>query len=138
MGSIPWVHFHGAATHFPIAFIFGATLFEVLTFFRSERQREFQIVGYWFLVLGGLSSFVAMFSGLLASEWNPCGKDLLFQHHLFVWPAFALIVGLTTWRVTIVDRPSRRASLIYLSVMATTCALVAAAGFSGGELLLGK
>jgi uncharacterized membrane protein len=138
MGSVPWVQFHGAATHFPIAFIFGATLFEVLAFFRSARQREFQIVGYWSLILAGLGSIVGVFSGLLASEWNPCGKGLLLQHHLFVWPAFILIVGLTSWRFAVVDRPSRRASVIYLSLMLTACALIGAAGFSGGELLLGK
>lgn len=138
MNSTHWIQLHGGATHFPIAFIFGATFFEVLAFFGSVRQREFQIAGYWFLILGGLSSFVAVFSGLLASKWNPCGKGLLLQHHLFVWPAFALIVGLASWRVAVIDRPSRRASVIYLSIMATACALVGAAGFSGGELLLGK
>ncbi len=138
MRSVYWVQLHGGATHFPIAFIFGATLFEVLAFFRSARQREFQIAGYWFLILGGLGSFIAVFSGLLASQWNPCGKGLLLQHHLFVWPAFALIVGLTTWRVAVVDLPSGRAAVIYLSVMVAACALIGAAGFSGGELLLGE
>lgn len=129
---------HGGATHFPIAFIFGATLFEALAFFRSGRRREFQIAGYWLLVLAGAGSFVAVFSGLLACKWNPCGKSLLLQHHLFVWPAFVLIVGLTSWRVAVADPLSRRASAIYLSVMLAACALVSAAGFSGGELLLGK
>lgn len=138
MSSTLWMQLHGGATHFPIAFIFGATLFELLAFFCSAREREFQIAAYWFLILAGLGSFVAMFSGLLSSNWNPCGKGLLLRHHLFVWPAFALIVGLMSWRVAVVDSPSRCASVIYLSVMATACALVVAAGFSGGELLLGK
>lgn len=138
MSSTRWMPLHGAVTHFPIAFIFGATLFEALAFLSSARQRDFRIAGYWFLVLAGLGSFVAVFSGLVASKWNPCGKGLLLQHHLFAWPAFVLIVGLTSWRVAVVNPPSRQALVIYLCVMATTCGLVGAAGFSGGELLLGK
>ena len=138
MNSIFWTRLHGGTTHFPIAFILGAALFDALGFFRSTRQREFQTVGYWLLVLAGLGSFVAVFSGLAASKWTACGKGLLLQHHLFAWPAFALIVGLTTWRIAVVDLSSRRAFAIYVAVMAMTCVLVGAAGFSGGELLLGQ
>jgi uncharacterized membrane protein len=63
---------------------------------------------------------------------------LLLEHHLFVWPAFALIVGLTSWRIATGQSPSRRAFTIYLLLLATACALVGAAGLSGGELLLGQ
>jgi uncharacterized membrane protein len=79
-----------------------------------------------------------MFSGLAASKWNPYGKDLLLQHHLFVWPSFALIVGLATWRVAVRGNLSRLAFLTYLSIMALTCALVGGAGLSGAKLLLGR
>jgi uncharacterized membrane protein len=138
MSSIFWARLHGGATHFPIAFIFGAALFDGLGFFRSSKQREFQTTGYWLLILGGLGSFGAVFSGLAASKWNACGKGLLLQHHLFVWPAFALIVGLATWRAVVNDSPSRRAFCIYLSIMAIACALMGAAGFTGGEVLVGR
>ena len=137
MSSIFWARLHGAATHFPIAFIFGAGLFDALGFFCSSKQHEFRIASYWLLVLSSIGSFGAMFSGLAASKWNACGRGLLLQHHLFVWPAFALIVGLTSWRVALGDSPSKRAFAIYLSIIAITCVLVGAAGFTGGELLLG-
>ncbi len=135
MSSIFWLRLHGGATHFPIAFIFGAAFFDALGFFCSSRRREFQSIGYWLLVLGALGSFGAVFSGLAVSKWNVIGTGLLLQHHLFVWPVFALIVGLTSWRVAVGGSPSGRAFAIYLSVLAITCALVGAAGFSGGELL---
>jgi uncharacterized membrane protein len=138
MSSIFWTRLHGGATHFPIAFIFGAALFDALGFFCSSRQREFQTTGYWLLILGGVGSFGAMFSGLVTSKWNACGQGLLLQHHLFVWPAFALIVGLTTWRVAVGASPSGRAFGIYFSVLTIACALVGAAGYTGGELLLGR
>ena len=138
MNSIFWSRMHGGVTHFPIALIFGAAFFEIIGFLFSSRQRDFRITGYWLLVLGGISSFGAMLSGLALSKWVISGKGLLFQHHLFVWPAFALIVGLTSWRVMVGQSPSRRAFAIYLSLLAAACALIGAAGLSGSQLLLGQ
>jgi uncharacterized membrane protein len=137
MNSIFWSRLHGGATHFPIALVFAAAFFEAIGLLSSSRQYDFRIASYWLLVLGGISSFGAVFSGLILSNWTIGGKSLLLQHHLFVWPAFALIVGLTSWRVAAGRSPSRRARAIYLSLLATACALVGAAGFSGGELVLG-
>ena len=138
MDSIFWLRVHGGITHFPIALIFGAAFFETIGLLCSSRQHDFRIAGYWLLVLGGISSFGAVFSGLALSKWTISGKSLLLQHHLFVWPAFALIVGLTSWRVAVGQSPSRCAFAIYLLVLATACALLGAAGFSGGELVLGQ
>jgi uncharacterized membrane protein len=138
MNSIFWIHLHGSVTHFPIAFVFGAALFEILGVICPSKKREFGIIGSRLLLLAGLGAFGAMFSGLAASKWNPCGKDLLLQHHLFVWPSFALIVGLATWRVAVRGNLSRLAFLTYLSLMVVTCALVGGAGLSGAKLLLGR
>lgn len=140
MSSAFLIRLHGAATHFPIAFIFGATLFDSIGFFLrdSSKRHNFQLAGYWLLILGGVGSVAAVFSGLAVSKWNPRGTELLLQHHLFIWPAFALIIGLTTWRIVVVDNPSRRAFPVYLSILAITCALIAGAGWSGGELLIGR
>jgi uncharacterized membrane protein len=138
MNSIFWIHLHGSLTHFPIAFVFGAALFETLGFICPSKQRECGIVGSWLLLLAGLGAFAAMFSGLATSKWNPRGEDLLLQHHLFVWPSFALIVGLATWRVAVRGNLSRLAFLTYLSVILLTCALVGGAGLSGAKLLLGR
>lgn len=139
ISSIFWTQAHGAATHFPIAFLFGAAFFDAIGFFLpdSSKRRRFQFTGYWLLILGGLSSFGAVFSGLAVSRWSVSGTGPLLQHHLFAWPAFACLVGLTSWRVVVVSVPSRRAFAVYLWVLVVTCALVGAAGWSGGELLIG-
>ena len=140
MSAIFWAQIHGGVTHFPIAFLFGAGLFDALGFLLhdSSKQRSFQFTGYWLLILSGLGSLVAVFSGLAASRWRVGGTGSLFQHHLFAWPAFTLIVGLTSWRVVVVSTPSRRAFAVYLFVLALTSALVGAAGWSGGELLIAR
>jgi uncharacterized membrane protein len=138
MDSIFWSRMHGGVTHFPVALIFSATFFETIGFLFSSRQHDFRVMGYWLLVFSGISSFGAVFSGLALSNGTVSGKGLLLEHHLFVWPAFALIVGLTSWRIATGQSPSRRAFTIYLLLLATACALVGAAGLSGGELLLGQ
>lgn len=114
--------------------------FDALGFFlyASPRQREFSVTGYWLMIFGALGSLGAVFSGLALSKWKIGGTGLLLRHHLFVWPAFALIIGLGTWRFLIGNRSTHRGFAIYLSVMAIACALIGTAGFFGGELLLGQ
>ncbi|MFL6515229.1 MAG: DUF2231 domain-containing protein [Chthoniobacterales bacterium] len=140
MNAIFWSRLHGGATHFPIALIFAAALFDALGFFLrgSHRQHQFKVLGYWLAILGALSSFGAVFSGLALSKWMVGGSGLVFRHHLFVWPAFAIIVALGTWRGLVGPRTSRRAFALYLTSMVIGCALISVAGFFGGEMLLGR
>lgn len=139
MDSLFWSRMHGGATHFPIALVLGAALFDTLGFVaRSPKAGEFRVIGYWLMILGALGSFGAVFSGLALSKWVIGGTGLVFRHHLFVWPAFALIVALGTWRYLVGRDPSRRALLLYLMTMFVCCALIVTAGFFGGELLLGQ
>lgn len=139
MDSLFWSRLHGGAIHFPIALIFGAALFDGLSFFwrRCQRAQEFKLVGYWLAIFAALSCFAAVFSGLALSKWKTGGTGLVWRHHLFVWPAFALIVALGTWRFLVGYDISRRASAFYLAAMISACLLVSVAGFFGGEMLLG-
>jgi uncharacterized membrane protein len=140
MNSLFWARVHGGATHFPIALILSAAFFDMLAFFlpRSPKRRDFSAIGYWLVILGALGSFGAVFSGLALSKWTIGGSGLSLWHHLFVWPAFALIVGAATWRFVVGRQPSRRGFAIYLCAMVMACTLISAAGFFGGELLLGQ
>ena len=83
------------------------------------------------------SCFGAVFSGLALANWKIGGAAFVWRHHLFVWPAFGLIVALGAWRFLVGSEMSRRASALYLAAMLTACVLVSAAGFFGGEMLLG-
>jgi len=62
---------------------------------------------------------------------------MLTNGRIFAWPAFTLIVGLATWRFLVGRDPSRRAFTLYLATMLLGCSLIGAAGFFGGEMLLG-
>lgn len=140
MNSLFWERAHGGLTHFPIALIFVATLFDILSLVRdrSAKGRDFKVIGYWLVILAALGAVAAVFSGLGLSKWKIMGTGLMRLHHLFVWPAFALILALTAWRVAVRNQFSRRAFTSYLIVAGCACALIGAAGFVGGEMLLGE
>jgi mono/diheme cytochrome c family protein len=140
MNSLFWERAHGGLTHFPIALIFVATFFDLLSFVwnRSARRRDFNAIGYWLLILAAIGAVAAVTSGLVLSKWQFGGTGLVRLHHLFVWPAFALILGLVAWRVAVGNRFSRRAFASYLIATCTACALIGAAGFVGGEMLLAE
>jgi uncharacterized membrane protein len=129
---------HGGATHSPIALIFGAALFDALGFFLrgSSKQREFRATGSWLVILSALGSFGAVFSGLALSEPTIGGTGLMLRHHPFVWPSFALIVCLASWRFLVRHNPSRRAFALYLAATIVGCAFIGATAFFGGEMLL--
>ena len=140
MNSLFWERAHGGLTHFPIALIFVATLFDIISFYRdrSSKGRDFKTIGYWLVILAALGAVAAVFSGLGLSKWKIMGTGLMRLHHLFVWPAFGLILALTAWRVAARNEFSRRAFTSYLIAACCACALIGAAGFVGGEMLLGE
>jgi hypothetical protein len=94
--------------------------------------------GYLLVLLSAASCFGAVLTGLGLSQWRIGGGGALLRHHLVVWPAFALILGLGTWRCLVGSSPSGRGFKIYLCVVTVSCALVGLAGFFGGEMLLGQ
>jgi uncharacterized membrane protein len=134
-----WPKLHGATTHFPVALAMVATLFEGLGFVlpnSSRHKTNLQAAGYYTITLGALSTFPAVLSGLFMTKGEILGHDALLFHHLFIWPAFAGLVGLGVWRVLVGDKFSRRGFSLYLGVLFLTAGLMAGAGYWGGELIL--
>ena len=134
-----WPKMHGASVHFPVALAMAAALFDGLGFFwpkSSPRKAQFHSAGYFTIILGALGTFPAVLSGLFMTKGEVLGHDALLFHHLFVWPAFALLVGLGVWRALVGDKVSFRGFTAYLVVLVLTAGLMGGAGYWGGELLL--
>jgi len=131
---------HGGSTHFPIALVITSMLFDVLGYVWpvQTRRREFHAVGFYLIVGAALTSFGAVLSGLVISKWVVVGTGLTAKHHLFVWPAFALMIALAVWRLITGYEASRRGFAIYLAAMVLTSVLIATAGYWGGEMLIGS
>ena len=134
-----WVNVHGGTTHFPIAMIIASMLFDIVGFViqREPHTRDLHRAAFYALLLGALASFAAVLSGLIISNWELFGSGTLAKHHDFVWPAFALIVGLAVWRLVVGMNASRRAYAIYLVFSLITAVVMTTAGYWGGELLTG-
>jgi uncharacterized membrane protein len=140
MEPMIWAKLHGATTHFPLALMLCSAAADAASFVLGERPlaRELQAVGYWTILLGALGSVPAVFSGLVMTKGSVLGHGALRWHHLFVWPAFALLVALATWRVCIARGVTRRVFGVYLTVVVVASGLISAAGYWGGELMIAR
>ena len=134
-----WPKMHGASVHFPVALAMAAALFDGLGFVwpkSSPRKAQLHAAGYFTIILGALGTFPAVLSGLFMTKGNVMGHDALLFHHLFVWPAFACLVGLGVWRALVGDKASFRGFTVYLVALFLTAGLMGGAGYWGGELIL--
>jgi uncharacterized membrane protein len=129
---------HGGSTHLPIALAIASALFDLCACLIKPGtvRQQLHSAGFYSLLLGTLGAFAAVYSGLILTRWDVGGTGLTWLHHVFVWPAFALLIGLSVWRVIVgTNTPVFRA---YLAVMLVAAALVSVAGYWGGEMLLSK
>jgi uncharacterized membrane protein len=131
-----WSKLHGAATHFPIALMLVSAFCDAAVFAvrDAEWRRGLRSTAGVTIILGALGSYAAVFSGLVMARWQVWGHATLLWHHVFVWPGFALMTGLATWRIA---TRGRAPTAIYLVLMALAAALMSGAGYWGGELLNG-
>jgi uncharacterized membrane protein len=134
-----WAKLHGATVHFPIALVLcsGALDTSGRLFPGPANRWGLHAAGYWTMLLGAAGTVPAVVSGLVLSRGVLLGHDTLRQHHLYAWPAFALIAGLAAWRVLGNGASARRAPAGYLAFVALASVLVAISGYWGGELTLG-
>jgi uncharacterized membrane protein len=131
---------HGGATHFPIALLVVSVVFDLVGFWcLSElRRREFHILGYYSLLMAAAASPVAVLSGLALSRGQLLGTGAMAKHHLFVWPAFGLMIGLAVWRLVMRERASRHASGGYLALATVAVVAMMTAGYWGGEMIIAR
>ena len=133
-----WSSLHGASTHFPIALMLVSAFCDCasLLFSKAEqKQRALRSAATITIVLGALGSYAAVATGLVMTKWQVWGHGTLLRHHQFVWPAFALMVGLATWRVFARRNPDDKLPPAYLGLMLLAAVLMGGAGYWGGEVL---
>ena len=132
-----WSKAHGAFTHFPIALMLVSAFCDGLSLFcgQAEQQRALRSTATITIVLGALGSYAAVATGLIMTKWQIWGHGTLLHHHQFVWPAFALMTGLATWRALTRRTAAEQPPTAYLALMLLAVALISGAGYWGGELL---
>jgi len=130
---------HGGSTHLPIALTLVSAISDGLAVIvRTDRRRDqLHTAGFIMLIAGTIGVFPAVLSGLVLARWEIGGTGALFWHHAFVWPTFAVLVGLSVWRIIVRGKRSKLGLLVYLVFAFLAALLVSAAGFWGGEIVLG-
>jgi uncharacterized membrane protein len=138
MGSSFWVRMHGGATHFPIALMMVSAAFDGagLAVKNENRRRSFHTAAFYLIAVAALLSFGAVISGLALSKGMVLGNGLMARHHQFVWPAFGLLLVLAVWRLVVGDRARPNTFRLYVAAEIIGAALMATAGYWGGEMLL--
>ena len=136
-----WKQAHGALTHFPIALVMASIAFDLAGVMVPDsadksRRAGLRAAGFYTLILGALSSFGAVASGLVISHGEIWGRGNLARHHTLLWPAFGLVIALAFWRLMVGNRASNHAFKVYLVASALAGAVMGTAGYWGGELLL--
>jgi uncharacterized membrane protein len=133
-----WPRLHGASTHFPIALALVAGLFEALAIFVGDDgiKSTLRTAATFLVPIAAAGAVVSVVSGLGLAHGELLGAGSLRAHHLFVWPAFGLLVAVSTWRLIAGSNPSPRALVVYRIALWCDAALILAAGYWGGELAL--
>ena len=140
MNNEIWAKMHGATVHFPIALILCSGVLEASGFFFPglAMRRGLNVAGYWTMMLGALGTVPAVVSGLVMSKGVILGHDAMRFHHLFVWPAFALIVGLAIWRALVGDFATKKPPTSYLATVGLAAVLIMGASYWGGEMMIAR
>jgi uncharacterized membrane protein len=135
-----WAKVHGATVHFPIALVLCSAALDLCGFAMpgAAVRRGLHAAAHWAMVLGAAGTVPAVLSGLVMSKGVMLGHDTLRLHHLFAWPAFGLIAGIGTWRALGGGAPEQRPPAAYLLFAGLAAALVMAAGYYGGEMLIAR
>jgi len=135
-----WPRIHGASAHFPIAIVLFSFALDAAghLFSRLAVRRGLHAAGYWSMLLGAAGTVPAVVSGLAMTKGVMLGHDALRYHHLFAWPAFAVIIGIAAWRSLGGGSANERPPLGYVAAAALAAVLVSGAGYWGGEMLIGR
>jgi uncharacterized membrane protein/cytochrome c2 len=139
MSSFPWLEAHGGVTHFPVALLVMALVFDLGG--AVFRKAEWKTVGFWLLVAGVVMAVPALFSGWMTARHLFTGAarppDMLTLHWRMAALTTVLAVLLLAWRLWRRDTASGPARGATLLLGALTAASVTATGYLGGSMVLG-
>jgi uncharacterized membrane protein len=135
-----WAKAHGATTHFPLALALCSVACDGAGLVLASRPigSDLRAAGYWTMILGAIGTVPAVLSGLLMTKGSVLGHGALRLHHVFVWPAFGLLVALGTWRALQGRDVNQRSLAGYLALAAVAAGLMSAAAYWGGEMMLAR
>src|SRR5882757_2611538 len=108
-GASQLQNYHPLLVHFPIAFIYGASLLYFLAWICSSERLQW--TAFWMLSLGALSAAAALISGFYAAPGLMVSESVqneLLSHHKHLMVTASILTGvLTVWALTSRPMPTR-------------------------------
>ncbi len=137
-GASQLQNYHPLLVHFPIAFIYGASLLYFLAWIAASEKLQWTAL--WMLLLGAVSAAVALLSGFYAAPGlmvSESVRDELLQHHKHLMVASSIVTGaLTIWALASRPMPTRF-RYIFLAGLLAVMLLIASGADLGGEMVYG-
>ena len=135
-GASQLQNYHPLLVHFPIAFIYGASLMYFLAWITASEKLQWTAL--WMLLLGALSAAAALISGFYAAPGlmiSESVRDELLNHHKHLMVAVSILTGmLTAWALASRPMPTRF-RYVFLAGLIAVMALIAGGADLGGEMV---
>ena len=137
-GASQLQNYHPLLVHFPIAFIYGASLMYFLAWLTASEKLQWTAL--WMLLLGALSAAAALASGFYAAPGlmvSQSVRDELLAHHKHLMVSASILTGaLTIWALASRPMPTRFRYVFLAGLIALMLLLTAGADL-GGEMVYG-
>ena len=135
-GASQLQNYHPLLVHFPIAFIYGASLMYFLAWITASEKLQW--TSLWMLLLGALGAAAALISGFYAAPGlmiSESVRNQLLTHHKHLMVATSLLTAaLTLWALASRPMPTRFRPVFLLALLALVLLLTIGADL-GGEMV---
>ena len=137
-GASQLQNYHPLLVHFPIAFIYGASLMYFLAWINGGERLQWTAL--WMLTLAALSAAAALASGFYAAPGlmiSESVRDELLNHHKHLMvTASILTAALAIWALASRPMPTR-GRYLFMAGLIALMGLIAAGADLGGEMVYG-
>jgi uncharacterized membrane protein len=137
-GASQLQNYHPLLVHFPIAFIYGASLLYFVAWITASKKLQW--TAFWVLLLAALSAAIALASGFYAAPGLMVSQSVrheLLSHHKHLMVAASILTAvLTLWALASRPMPTR-ARVVFMAGLLALMVLIAAGADLGGEMVYG-
>jgi len=130
-------HFHPMLVHFPIALVIFGFIAELASLY-IKKEVCLSKISFYLLLVGTLSAFVAVLSGVLfTAELAGAAGEIQETHELFAWITLGLLIITSALRIFIDAKKIDNSNLNWVAfgLYAVATISVSITGFFGGTLV---
>lgn len=139
MPKLSWPELHGALTHFPVACLILACVFEIGAY--VLRKPEGRLISYWMLVVAVIMSVPALVTGWITGNGMfgqvPSLPSIVVWHRAIAFTTAGIALLLLIWRTWTHDRIRDTALMGSILVVIAAAGGVSYTGYLGGQMVFG-